>query len=239
MKEEKIEIFGRQYQFITRAQAENLENLRADSFLGKIDANTCERECYNVIFNGESIGPFSNIFGVIKRFQGMDTGSIWIANHSKQTLTYDGIRNIRIAETLKYIGNEEYPFLISREEYENFIKYYSKYFGPYVYRHKGIGVSEQEFQNAQETIRDYNVQLLIQRRNREPKFGDTVRTIGGEIARYIGKNQAAFTQRDSTFYCVKRDLVDMDVDWKKSDDEVLPNDKDLVEFLKNNNWLEK
>lgn len=128
--ENKVEIFGRNYQFITKAQAEAFEDYRVQSFLGNIDANTCERKCYEYFFGVDYENSNYAIHGLIKRYMHNDTGVFWIINHNKQTITYDGIRSMRIAAILKYIADEDCPCLISKEEFDSINKRYSKYFYP-------------------------------------------------------------------------------------------------------------
>jgi hypothetical protein len=129
---DSVEIFGRNYQFITKAQAETFEDYRVKSFLGNIDANTCERKCYEYYFGVDFDSENLNyaIHGLIKRYMHNDTGVFWIINHNKQTITYDGIRSMRIAAILKYISDEDCPCLISKEEFDSINKRYSKYFYP-------------------------------------------------------------------------------------------------------------
>lgn len=102
--EDRIEIFGRNYQFIAEAQAYVFEDFRMLSFTGQIDANTCERRCYEHFFGEdyENTGNKDEVFGLIKRYQGRDTGIIWIVNHMRKSITYDGLRNMRLAESLTY-----------------------------------------------------------------------------------------------------------------------------------------
>jgi len=237
-----IEIFGRDYLYITKEQADYLEFYRAESFLGKIDANTCESECYKKIFPEDKEFQ-KEIFGVVKRFQSIEVGVIWVANHQKRTLTYDGIRSMRVAEALKYLGNEDYPLLITEQEYKNIIKYYSKYFGTYFYRPERKNsdfketISKGEFQYAKQVIEEYNEQLLETRRARKPKFGDAVITLAHEYGRYIGQGQALFKDSDADNYILKRDLVDMDIDWRIKDNCDMPSDADLISYMRDNNWV--
>ena len=127
--EDRIDILGRNYQFLTPHQAEVFEDFRMLSFTGQIDANTCERRCYEHLFGPDyqSPGGKEELYGLIKRYQGRDTGVTWIVNHMRKTVTYDGIRNMRLAETLKFIGDEDYPCLISKNEFDGINKKYSKY----------------------------------------------------------------------------------------------------------------
>jgi hypothetical protein len=125
---DSVDILGRNYQFVTKAQAETFEDYRVQSFLGNIDANTCERKCYEYYFDSENLNYA--IHGLIKRYMHNDTGVFWIINHNKQTITYDGIRSMRIAAILKYIADEDCPCLISKEEFDSINKRYSKYFYP-------------------------------------------------------------------------------------------------------------
>lgn len=128
--EDRIEIFGRNYQFITPHQAEVFEDFRMLSFTGQIDANTCERKCYEHFFGQdyENPGGKEELYGLIKRYQGRDTGVIWIVNHLRKSITYDGLRSMKLAESLKYIVDDEYPFLLSKGEFDSINKKYSKYF---------------------------------------------------------------------------------------------------------------
>lgn len=241
--EETLNIFGRDYLFITREQADHLENFRADSFLGNIDANTCEKKCYCIVFPEEKVKHKEQFFGVIKKFRDYEVGTIWIANHEKKTLTYDGLRSMRVADALKYLGSEDYPLLITEQEYKDIIKYYSKIFGAYFYRPQyfktadsTIIISEQECQHAKQVIEEHNEQLLERRRKRKPKFGDAVITLANEDARYIGHGQALFKDSDADNYILKRDLIDMDIDWSMKDNCDLPSDSDLVNYMRDNNW---
>lgn len=245
MEKETIEIIGRKYKLLTMAEAEHLEFLRQDCFIGRIDANTCETECYSHIFHSLETKEQNEISGVVRGFRHCghygDIGVIWVANHSKKTLTYDGIRSMKVAMDMKQIGNPEYPTLISREEYLNFIKYYSKFFGTFAYKEPGAEVSKEEVEVARKIVLDYNTQEILKRRARKPKFGDFVRTLCGEPGRYIGQNQAIFIKElvlgDKSE--LSRDIVDMDDSWIKSDDEFLPTDADLINFIRDNNWNTK
>lgn len=234
MSKETIDILGRNYMLITRAEAEHLEFLRQDSFLGAIDANTCESESYKFIFTD---GISQNVTGVIKRNSGqfIDLGTVWVANHLRKTLTYDGVRSLRIAEALKYL-NDEYPCLLGKKEYEDLITYYSKFFGPFFNRNKNNEVSEEEFITAKETIEVYETQLLYKRRARKPKFGDVVRCACSASGRYIGNGQAIFVSAMCNE--ISRDLVDMDADWNSIND-IIPSDSDLVKFLKENDCIDE
>lgn len=243
MNKEKIEIFGRKYLFITMAEADTLENFRIESFLGTIDANTCERNCYLFIFTDKVLDDQRDISGLIKKLgPERECGAIWVANHQKQTLTYDGIRSMRTIESIRLIGAPDYPCLISREEYENFIKYYSHFFGPFFHRIEGVdNISKPEFENAQYIVEEYNKQVLTKRRARKPKFGDFVITLDGQYGRYIGSGQALSI---SNITPLKRDLIDIDIEWidklsvlgKKP---LLPTDSDIINYIRDNNWTIK
>lgn len=128
--EDRVEIFGRNYQFITPHQAEVFEDFRMLSFTGQIDANTCEKQCYESFFGRdyENQGGKEDISGLIKRFYGRDTGVFWIVNHFRKSITYDGLRSMKLAESLKHIVDDEYPFLLSKSEFDSINKKYSKYF---------------------------------------------------------------------------------------------------------------
>lgn len=238
MKEvEVIKIFDRNFMYITRAQADTLEYLRYDSFNGKIDANTCESEAYKFIFDDNTpTHKDGEIFGLVKRVHHMDVGTIWIANHTKKTITYDGIRSIRLADELRHMSSENPP-LISLDEFRSLVEHCSKYFGVFYYRPENK-ISIEEFEAAKKTIELYEAQLLFERRSRAPVLGDLVVCINGVQGRYIGKGQAIYTSDYlKSRKEVERDLVDMDVAWENKHSLPLPTDKDVLEYINKNKWL--
>jgi hypothetical protein len=233
MTKETTDIFGRSYMYITRAQAEHLENLRIHSFSSMISADDAEKECYEIIFGKEYDNKNESITGVIKRIQHIDSGIFWIANHSKKTLTYDGIRSFRLAEQLKFYFTDEYPCLISMDEYRNIIKHYSKTYGTFFHRPNNK-ISPMEAEYAEETLRLYQEQILNERRSRKPEFGDVVRCTNGNLGRYVGENQALYIRPFNGD--VETDSIDFDIDWENSKDDNLPTDTHLVNYVKKNIW---
>jgi len=238
-------ILGRNYLFITRAKAEELESLRFNSFDGVIDANTCEKEAYKIIFSEKfksefkSENDFTKIYGVAKEinFHGErgSLGTMWVANHSKETLSYDGIRSLRLAEQLRHIHSENPP-LIGASEFKDLVVYLSKYYGVFYYRPDNKILNE-EYEAAKKTIELYEKQLLVERWKREPKLGDTVVCTSGVVGRYIGLdrygNKYAILKSDTTKE-ISKDLVDMDVDWVNKHSFPLATDTDLLNFLRDN-----
>jgi len=234
-------ILGRDYLIITRAQADELEHLRFNSFDGIIDANTCEHEAYNFIFSEElqSQRNANKIYGVIKdmNFHGErgSMGTTWIANHSKKTLSYDGLRSLRLAEQLKYMHSANPP-LLGASEFRDLVIHLSKYYGVFYYRPDNKILNE-EYEAAKKTIELYEKQLLTDRKKREPKLGDMVVCTSGCIGRYIGfdrfGDRYAILKSDTTKK-ISKDLVDMDVAWENKHCFPLPTDTDLLNFLRDN-----
>ena len=234
-------IMGKSYLYITKAQADELEYLRFNSFDGIIDANTCEKEAYKIIFSEKfkSENDFNKIYAVAKEinFHGErgSFGATWVANHSKETLSYDGIRSLRLAEQLRYMHSENPP-LLGASEFKDLVIYLSKYYGVFYYRPENK-ISNEEFEAAKKTIELYEKQLLLERRKREPKLGDMVVCTSGCIGRYIGfdryGNRYAILKSDTTKK-ISKDLVDMDVAWENKNCFPLPTDTDLLNFLRDN-----
>ena len=73
---ETVNIFGRNYLFISRADADYLENHRMACFSGRIDANTCELNCYSHIYQNNDKKFNENISGVIRRMSHIDVGTM-------------------------------------------------------------------------------------------------------------------------------------------------------------------
>lgn len=236
-------ILGRDFLIITRAQAEELENLRFNSFNGTIDANTCEKESYKFIFSEKfkAENNFNKIYGVARDInlhgERGNIGTTWVANHSKETLSYDGIRSLRLAEQLRYMHSENPP-LIGANEFRDLVIHLSKYYGVFYYRPDNKILNE-EYEAAKKTIELYEKQLLVERWKREPKLGDTVICKSGVFGRYIGLdrygNKYAILKSDSTKK-ISKDLVDMDVDWENKHCLPLPTDTDLLNFLRDNKY---
>lgn len=236
METEFRDILGRRYKYINQHQTEQLYSLRVDLINGHIDANECEHKSYKIIFEFENIHT-TEFEGVASRLShNFESGSFWVANHNKQTLTFDGLRSMRHADVLKEIGGENPP-LISKREYDEFIEFYSKFYGIYLPK-KNVTkeeITKLEFEYAQEIVKLFREQELERRRSRKPILGEIVITLDGSIGRYIGNGQAIYKEENNS-QTFKRDLVDKDVDWPKEVDGI-PTEKDVLEYINKNKWI--
>lgn len=224
----ETDFFGRKYYCIPKAINDYLLALRQNCFEGIIDANTCQTESYKVLIEKDYVHP-QNIYFLVKRNPAFDVCFMWVVNSKAKTVHFEGARSLRVAETLKHLSPDS-PFLFTKEEYETLIELHFKYYGPYFFRPDNKKIPQSEFKYCQEVIEKYHNQVLEERRMRQPKFGDIVRTLSGSLARYIGKNQALIKENSE----LKRDLIDMDVDWT-ANDSILPSDADLIEYIKESN----
>lgn len=96
---------------------------------------------------------------------------------------------------------------------------------------KKMNITREQRDAAAEVVRLYHEQIIEERRQRNPLFGDTVRCLNGCLGRYIGIGQALFYESDSDGE-INRDLVEMESDCGNPLNLPLPSDADLIDFLR-------
>lgn len=98
-------------------------------------------------------------------------------------------------------------------------------------------ITKEQFEAAEKVVAAYKEQVLEERKRRVPKFGDVVRTLDYSIGRYIGQGQALIKEEEHDDI-LRRDLVCFESDWEKQENDFLPSDSEIVNYIADTDWYD-